>query len=179
MHSMDHTLQTIFQFIFLYAYPYESEGKHVWLFSCPPLEPLTGSPRAQVEPRARAYLRAVEVHESEILWKLQEGGQGGQGGRAGGGGISQGGAAVPARLTPPWLCGARLGLLEERRLRAPQTCIKAANGCQHTPERSVCVRLHNNSIHCVRSIINWLLNKEQIAMYVLFQINLDLIWPNG
>lgn len=96
MHSMDHTLQTIFQFIFLYAYPYESEGKHVWLFSCPPLEPLTGSPRAQVEPRARAYLRAVEVHESEILWKLQEGGQGG---RAGG---AEGSHREALRFQPGW-----------------------------------------------------------------------------
>ncbi|KAF7665903.1 hypothetical protein LDENG_00128300 [Lucifuga dentata] len=35
-----------------------------------------------------------------------------------GGGILQAGAAVPARLTPPRLCGARLGLAEEWRLRA-------------------------------------------------------------
>ncbi|CAB1414051.1 unnamed protein product [Pleuronectes platessa] len=51
----------------------------------------------------------------EILVQFQEGG---------GGGISRAGAAAPAKLTPPRLCGAPLELQEERRLRAPQTCVK-------------------------------------------------------
>ncbi|TDH04960.1 hypothetical protein EPR50_G00138390 [Perca flavescens] len=70
----------------------------------------------------------LPVPESKILGKLQEGE---------GGGILHAGAAVPARLTPPRLCGARLGLLEERRLRALQTCVNMAADCQDIPEDSI------------------------------------------
>ncbi|KAM7374491.1 hypothetical protein PAMP_007146 [Pampus punctatissimus] len=67
----------------------------------------------------------------------------------GGGGILHAGAAVPARLTPPWLCGACLELLEEWRLRALQTCVKSAAEDQNqTGKMCDCIFTINSFISC-------------------------------
>ncbi|TNN63507.1 hypothetical protein EYF80_026249 [Liparis tanakae] len=68
-------------------------------------------------------LKSLKSCESSRRRREERGGKGGGGGAEG---SLHAGAAVPARLTPPRLCGARLALLEERRLRALQTRVKAA-----------------------------------------------------
>lgn len=120
--------------------------------------------RTRARCRCGAWLKSMKFWESSR--RREGGGRRGEGG----GGILQAGAAVPARLTPSRLCGARLGLLEERRLRGTSD-LRQGGRTLPRPERERARRyLHNksgNSIVCYKG--------SQMCFYSLYSptINWD------